>query len=161
MPNDFEVSFNSPQCGWMSIGFRSGKSGENEFHTTTAHAPHEHALPELLGVLADLLDENKPAFTHVLKWNRDPEEFDFAFHKNGERAKLEIIQYPTEERDVAGRETVFTYEGGIKDVVSAFHETFSQLHSDRHTDEFEFNWRQPFPAVEFENFESKLKEMRT
>jgi hypothetical protein len=142
----------------MSIGFAGGG---REFHTTTAHAPHEHALPEMLRVLTDLLDRNKPAFAHVLKWNRDPEEFDFVFHKNIENAKLEIIQYPTEERGSAGRETVFVYEGALKEFARAFHETFTQLYHDRHTDEFEANWRQPFPALEFENFESKFNESRT
>jgi len=78
-----------------------------------------------------------------------------------EIARLEIVQYPTDERETADKENVFFYEGDINEIVAAFHETFSQLHSDRHTDEFEFNWRQPFPAVEFENFESKLKEKRT
>jgi hypothetical protein len=157
MPDNFEVSFNSPQCGWMSIGFTGGAA---EFHTTTAHAPHEKALPELLDVLADLLDHNKPTLTHVLKWNRDPEEFDFVFHKTGGRVRLEIIQYPTDQRVPAEGETVFSYEGDINELARAFHETFSQLHADRHTDEFEANWRQPFPAVEFENFESKFKTIR-
>ena len=50
-----EVSFNSPQCGWMSIGF---DDGVNEFHTTTAHAPHELALPELMKILTSLADAN-------------------------------------------------------------------------------------------------------
>jgi hypothetical protein len=158
MSDNFEVSFNSPQCGWMSIGF---STGGNEFHTTTAHAPHEHALPELLGVLADLLDENRPAFTHILKWNRDPEAFDFVFHKAGDKAKLEIVQYPTDEREAGEKQSVFFYEGSIGELTFAFHETFAQLHQDRHTDEFEFNWRQPFPSVEFENFESKIKKLRT
>ena len=45
MSSKLEVSFNSPQCGWMSIGF---DDGVDEFHTTTAHAPHEKALSELL-----------------------------------------------------------------------------------------------------------------
>jgi hypothetical protein len=158
MSNPFEVSFNSPQCGWMSIGFTAGGQ---EFHTTTAHAPHEHALPELLTVLADLLDINKPAFAHILKWNRDPEAFDLVFHKTGENTKLEIVQYPTDERETAEKESVFFFEGDTKDIIHAFYETFSQLYTDRHTDEFEFNWRQPFPLIEFETFESKLKESRT
>jgi hypothetical protein len=157
MSDNFEVSFNSPQCGWMSIGFLGGG---REFHTTTAHAPHEKALAQLLDVLADLLDANKPALTHILRWNRDPEEFDFVFHKTGGRVRLEIVQYPTEERDAAEKETVFFYEGETKAVAAAFHETFTQLYADRETDEFESNWRQPFPAVEFENFESKLHETR-
>jgi hypothetical protein len=154
MSDNFEVSFNSPQCGWMSIGFTAGAS---EFHTTTAHAPHEKALPELLTVLADMLDGNKAAFTHILKWNRDPEAFDLVFHRAGDHAKLEIIQYPTDEREPAEQESVFLYEGATKDMTAAFHETFSQLYADRHTDEFEFNWRQPFPSVEFEEFEHALK----
>jgi hypothetical protein len=158
MPDDFEVSFNSPQCGWMSIGFAAGG---REFHTTTAHAPHEKALAELLDVLTDLLDAGKPALTHILRWNRDPEEFDFLFHKNGEKVRIEIIQYPTEERDAAEKENVFSCEGDAREIASAFYETFTQLYEDRHTDEFESNWRQPFPAVEFEKFESKLKETRT
>lgn len=158
MPDNFEVSFNSPQCGWMSIGFTGGAA---EFHTTTAHAPHKRALAELLDVLADLLDHNKPAFTHILKWNRDPEEFDLVFHKSGENARLDIIQYPTEERDETEKENVFSYTGRTNEIARAFHETFSQLHEDRHTDEFEANWRQPFPAIEFDKFESKIKELRT
>ena len=158
MSDNFEVSFNSPQCGWMSIGL---SAGGREFHTTTAHAPHEKALAELLNILTDMLDRDKPALTHILKWNRDPEEFDFIFHKSGAKVKLEIVQYPTEERDTTEREIVFSFEGDTKDIAAAFYETFVQLHADRHTDEFEFNWRQPFPAVEFENFESKLKETRT
>ena len=36
----------------------------------------------------------------------------------------------------------------------------AQLYEDRETDEFEFNWRQPFPFEEFENFKSKLKSER-
>lgn len=141
----------------MSIGFTAGG---REFHTTTAHAPHEKALAELLDVLSDLLDPAKPALTHVLQWNRDPEEFDFVFHKNGENVRIEIIQYPTEERDAAEKETVFSCEGDAREIAAAFYETFTQLYEDRETDEFEANWRQPFPAVEFENFESKLRETR-
>ncbi len=51
MTRMLEVSFNSPQCGWMSVGFRDDV---NEFHTTTAHAPHADALPELMRILIDL-----------------------------------------------------------------------------------------------------------
>jgi hypothetical protein len=53
MTGKLEVSFNSPQCGWMSIGF---EDGVNEFHTTTAHAPHAFALAELMQILTRLAD---------------------------------------------------------------------------------------------------------
>lgn len=152
MSNKLEVSFNSPQCGFMSIGF---DDGANEFHTTTAHAPHEKALSELLKILTDLLDENSGQNEFVLYWNREPEEFDFRFVKNGGNVLLEIYQYPTDKRETTNRERVFAHDGNVKDVCQTFAETFNQLYADRETDEFEFNWRQPFPYQEFEEFKRK------
>jgi hypothetical protein len=144
-----EVSFNSPQCGWMSIGF---DDGVREFHTTTAHAPHELALPELMTILTSLAGGGSATNEYVLKWNRDPEEFDLRFVRDGGNMLLEIYQYPTDERDAAARELVFAHNGTVAEVVAAFAETFDQLYEDRETDEFEFNWRQPFPYEEFERF---------
>jgi hypothetical protein len=151
MPGKLEVSFNSPQCGWMSIGFADGTS---EFHTTTAHAPHAGALPELMQVLTALKDPASDANEYLLKWNRDPEEFDLRFMRNGEKLTFEIYQYPTDERDAGERQLVFSHEGTVGAIVSAFAVTFDQLYRDRNTDEFEFNWRQPFPHAEYERFKT-------
>lgn len=153
MPGKLEVSFNSPQCGWMSIGFDDGAA---EFHTTTAHAPHELALPELLGILTSLLDANSADNEYLLKWNRDPEAFDFRFIRNGDELLLEIYQYPSEARDASEKELVFSHKGSVNEVCRAFAETFDQLYEDRNTDEFEFNWRQPFPFREFEEFKRRV-----
>jgi hypothetical protein len=149
MTRKLEVSFNSPQCGWMSIGFTDGVS---EFHTTTAHAPHATALPDLMRILTTLAGPASPQNEFVLAWNRDPEAFDFRFVRDGEQLLIEIYQYPTEERDAGERELVYAYTGTISHVVTAFAVTFDQLYADRDTDEFEFNWRQPFPYREYEEF---------
>ncbi len=154
MSEKLEVSFNSPQCGFMSIGFTDDGG---EFHTTTAHQPHERALSELLRILSALLDENAAENEYVLQWNREPEEFDFRFVKNGADVLLEIYQYPTEHREAENRELVFAHDGNAKDICRTFAETFNQLYADRETDEFEFNWRQPFPVQEFEEFKKKYQ----
>ena len=156
MSGKLEVSFNSPQCGWMSIGFEDGVS---EFHTTTAHAPHELALPELLKLLTALLDRESTQNEYLLKWNRDPEEFDFRFVRDDDGLQIEIYQYPTDERATDERELVFSHKGEVVEVCEAFAATFKQLYADRETDEFEFNWRQPFPIADFDKFESKLAEV--
>jgi hypothetical protein len=153
MKHKLDVSFNSPQCGWMSIGF---DDGETEFHTTTAHAPHELALPELLRILTALLGKN-PQNEYLLKWNRDPEEFDFRFVRAEDEVLIEIYQYPTEEREAWTRELVFSHRGLTADVCGSFFETFAQLYEDRETDEFQFNWRQPFPYAEYERFSDLVK----
>lgn len=154
MSNMLEVSFNSPQCGWMSIGFDDGAS---EFHTTTAHAPHAAALPKLMTILTSLADATSAQNEYVLKWNRDPEEFDFRFVRDGETLSIEIYQYPTDDRDVTERELAFAHNGSVSEVVRAFAITFEQLYEDRNTDEFEFNWRQPFPYAEFAEFKNRLE----
>lgn len=154
MENKLEVSFNSPQCGFMSIGFGDGK---REFHTTTAHAPHERALPELLQILSALLDDDSEQNEYVLHWNREPEEFDFRFFKGEENLILEIYQYPGEKRLPSERELVFAHAGDLRDTAQAFHRTFVQLYKDKDTDEFAFNWRKPFPFAEFENFQRSLE----
>ncbi len=154
MPNNLEVSFNSPQCGWMSIGFAGERA---EFHTTTAHAPHEQALPELLQILTELLDKNSTEKEYILHWNRNPEEFDFRFVRQNENVTLEIYQYPSKTRTSAESELVFSHDGEIRDVCLAFYETFAQLYADKDTDEFEFNWRQAFPFEAFAKFESEVK----
>lgn len=157
MPGKLEVSFNSPQCGWMSIGFDDGRS---EFHTTTAHAPHKFALSQLLRILTALLDPASRKSEYLLRWNRDPEEFDFRFLR-GEGGSLlfEVYQYPTEDRELSERELVFTHRGTVDDVCRAFAATFEQLYSDRNTDEFEFNWRQPFPHAEYAGFTERMNQI--
>ena len=136
----------------MSIGFNDGV---NEFHTTTAHAPHESALPELMRILTAIAVPDG-ANESILKWNRDPEEFDFRFLRDGENLTIEIYQYPTDERDAHERELVFSHQGTVTEILRAFGETFEQLYEDRDTDEFEFNWRQPFPYREFERFRNAV-----
>lgn len=154
MSEKLEVSFNSPQCGWMSIGFADGVT---EFHTTTAHAPHAGALPELMRILTELSGDSTDPRERLLKWNRDPEEFDFRFVREGDKMLLQIYQYPTDDRSFAERELVFTHLDRADNVCTAFAETFDQLYADRETDEFEFNWRQPFPFAEYEEFKERME----
>lgn len=150
--SNFEVSFNSPQCGFMSIGFAGPKG---EFHTTTANLPHAAALSELLTILSDFLGGDDGE--RVLEWNRDPEEFDFRFVRSGDELTIEIYEYPTGDRTAGEKNLVFTHRGSVLDVCAAFAETFRQLFEDRDTDEFEFNWRRPFPETEFREFERRLQ----
>jgi len=153
MSEKLEVSFNSPQCGWMSVGF---DDGVNEFHTTTAHAPHAEALPELMRILTALGTDGSADSEYLLKWNRDPEEFDLRFVRAGDAVTIEIYQYPTESRDTSERKLVFSHQGNVAGVCAAFAATFDQLYEARETDEFEFNWRQPFPFAEYEEFKKRM-----
>ena len=153
MARYLEVSFNSPQCGWMSIGFDDGKS---EFHTTTAYTPHSTALNDILRGLTSLLTANYPKDEFVIPWSRNPEEFDLRFKREGQNVQFDLIQYPTHNRVNGQGETVFSFEGDVRDFCRSFYRTFEQLYQEKDTDEFEFNWRQPFPYKEFEEFKTRM-----
>ena len=150
----FAVSFNSPQCGWMSIGF---KGGATEFHTTTAYTPHANALSEILDKLSSLLQPDKPDDEFVIMWSRNPEAFDFRFKRAGKKTRLEIFQYPSFIRAAEEGQIVFSYEGATREICEAFYQTFAHLRADIETDVFEQNWRQPFPHQAFERFEQTLE----
>ncbi len=151
MKPEFEVSFNSPQCGWMSVGF---KHSGGEFNTTTAHAPHKNALSEILNTITALLS-NENGFKSTLAWNRDPEEYDFEFSKDQDAATIRILEYPTTERNT--REKVFEYTGEAIEIARSFAKTFEQLYDERDIDEFEENWGQRFPYEEYENLKMAVE----
>lgn len=152
MKREFEVSFNSPQCGWMSIGF---EHAGGEFHTTTAHAPYTNALADILNTVAELV-ATQNGVTKTLRWNRDPEEYDFVFAAENGRVSIEISQYPTAERE--NGETVYSYSGPASEFAAAFEETFQQMYDERDIDEFEENWHQKFPVAEFEALKKTIRE---
>lgn len=154
MERALEVSFNSPQCGWMSIGF---SDGVREFRTTTAHAPYEGALAELLTILTSLADTASDETDFVLKWNRDPEAYDFHFCRELGNFILEIYEFPTGDRDEPCS-LVYHYVGELHGSLRSFERTFDQLYTDRETDEFEFNWRSPFPYEAYRKFKESLSQ---
>ena len=109
-----------------------------------------------MGILTKLAEPASSENEYLLKWNRDPEEFDFRFVRNGNDILIEIYQYATDERDAAERHLVYSHAGPVDEIIGAFAETFEQLYEDRDTDEFEFNWRQPFPFREYEEFRARI-----
>lgn len=155
MPGKLEVSFNSPQCGWMSIGF---ENDESEFHTTTAHEPHTRALSEILQGLSMLLDARNEKKNVKVAWSRNPEAYNLFFTRLGPTVHFQVVEYPSLGHLQTEGEIVFSHHGNILEFCRSFYHTFAQLYEDKDTDEFEFNWRQPFPFEEFKDFEEKLKQ---
>ena len=114
----------------------------------------------LLSILTGLLDAETGENESVLEWNRDPEEFDFRFIRDGENMTVEIREYADGERQPDSGELMFSHTGDRREVCNAFAETFEQLYADRDTDEFEFNWRQPFPFAEYATFQEAMNRLQ-
>jgi hypothetical protein len=148
MAGEFSVSFESPQSGWMSVRLRAG---EREFVTVVARAPYD-SLRELLAGLAALAEGGGPI---TVRWNAEPEEFDFEFAaRDGGAGLLRVVRYPDHTR--SGGEEVFSYEGPLRDLCLPFLRELRDLRERGETDGFEFNWRRHFPADELRRLDAAL-----
>jgi hypothetical protein len=148
------VSFESPQCGWMSMSL---EAGGRRFVAAVAHAPYD-SLRELIGGLTALLDGGAPPAAFTVSWNREPEEFDLRFEPAGEEVGLEVVRYPDHRR--LSREVVFATRRPKAEVCRAFWRELRQLRRRAGVDEFEQNWRRPFPRRELEEFTAALRKVR-
>lgn len=153
MARNLEISFNSPQCGWMSVGF---EDEAGEFHTTTAYAPYTGALAEIMDALSAAVDGNTEDFVRTIKWNRDPEEYDLVFSRSGNELTVGIFEYPTGDRLKDERQQVFSHTGMAREVAAAFFETFRQLYEERGVDDFEQNWHQEFPFDSYNRLRNSI-----
>jgi hypothetical protein len=118
------------------------EAGAHSFVTAAAHQPYD-SLRELIEALVALLEGRASA---VVRWNCEPEEFDFEFAAVGAEATLSVARYPDHRRLV--REVVFQTRQRKADVCRAFWRELRQLRRRRTTDEFEQNWRRAFPEDE-------------
>lgn len=146
------VSFNSPQCGYMSICLRAGD--EREFTTAMRYKPYD-SLTDWMKTLSSLI-VGEGAFT--VKWNAEPEEFDFNVERKGENVWLNVIRYQDHRRFDASKATIFTFEGDLKEFCLAFWKTLENLRRDIETDEFDKNWRREFPQQEFDRLRALVSE---
>jgi hypothetical protein len=154
MKQNLRVSFNSPQSGFMSIGL---KSGEENFVTAVAHLPYDSIRDLIAGLSALLSGESNV----TVKWNREPEEYDFELQREGNDGELSIIRYPNHHRPKKKREIVFSHKGTVADICKSFWNALSELQNDKDVDEFDKNWRREFPEEEMRELTRSLGKRRS
>jgi hypothetical protein len=153
MNEKFLVSFESPQCGWMSMRL---EAGGRKFVAAVAHAPYD-SLGELMDALTAQLDGGASR-VGVVRWNREPEEFDLRLEGVGREVRVEIVRYPDHRR--RARAVVFATRQPKADVCRAFWRELRQLRRRAREDEFEQNWRRAFPEEELRRFTRTLRAFR-
>ena len=153
MTPKLRVSFNSPQSGFMSIGLDAGAA---HFVTAVAHLPYD-SLRDLITALSALCAGEKKV---VVKWNCEPEEYDFEFHRKGGEAELNIVRFPNHQRLNSKREIVFSYSDSAANICESFRVALSELYMDRNVDEFDKNWRREFPEEAMRELTSRLKTVK-
>jgi hypothetical protein len=151
MSKPFRVSFNSPQSGWMSLSL---KAGEQSLVAAVSHAPDD-SLRALLEALRAVLDES--AHTITVKWNCEPDELDFEFKSKAGRASLKVLHFPSNRRAKATGRTLLSFAGPKLELCLPFWRALRSLHRDILTDEFDRNWRRPFPETEMQHLTEAVR----
>lgn len=139
----------SPQSGWMSLRLLAGG---RQFIAVVGHAPYD-SLRELAETLSALV---AGAPGGVVRWNAEPEEYDFAFSAEGDRARLKVLRHRDHRREGGGAGPVFEHACARREMCAAFARELRSLRGRAEADAFEQNWRRPFPEREFQSLAASL-----
>jgi hypothetical protein len=150
MKQTLSVSLESPQHGFMSLRL---KTAGRSFVTVVSHAPYD-SLRDLIVSLSAVLDGD---CERTVKWNSEPDEYDFRFTARGDRLLLEVIHYPDHRKLDETASTVFTFQGPKADACRTFLDELRDLQSRAGRDEFDRQWRREFPRRELEALSERIK----
>lgn len=153
MSRTLRVSMESPQSGWMSLSL---KAGEESLVMAASYAPYD-SLRDLIESLSALLTGSEGM---TVRWNCEPEEFDFRMTARGagEGVEFEVIRYANHRRKQADRRIVFALQGSKLEICLPFWRTLRDLQRRVSTDVFESNWKREFPQRELQQLTRLIRE---
>jgi hypothetical protein len=149
MNKKLRVSLESPQHGFMSLRLSCGKES---FVTVVASEPYS-SLEDLIVALSALTEGDCDL---RIKWNGEPEEYDFRLVVKDDSARFDVIHYPDHRRLAELSSTVFTFRGSRLDACLPFWKELQDLRSRSRQDEFERQWRREFPERELDELTKRI-----
>lgn len=153
MRQPFKVSFESPQSGWMSVRL---SVGEQNLLLAASYAPYD-SLRDLIAGLSSLLTGSTEL---TVRWNCEPEEYDFKMVTEGDQVRFDVIRYPDHQRIQGTSQVVFSLQGSKLDTCLPFWKELRDLHRRSSTDVFDKNWRRKFPQHEMQRFTKLIRSLK-
>jgi hypothetical protein len=153
MNQKLKVSFESPQHGFMSLRLSSGKQS---FVAVVSHEPYD-SLRDLIEVLCDVLAGDHAA---KVKWNSEPEEYDFKLAARDDSLLLDIIRYPDHRRLAAASSLIFSFRGSKLETCLSFWKELRGLQRRAMQDEFDRQWRREFPEREIQELTRRIRSLK-
>jgi hypothetical protein len=154
MTQTLRVSLESPQHGFMSLRLSGG--GPESFVAVVSHEPYD-SLRDLIEALSALLESDGEV---VVKWNSEPDEYDFQLAARGARFQLDVIHYPDHRRLVTASSVVFSFRGSKFEACQAFWKELRDLHRRSQQDEFDRQWRREFPEREMQELTKRIRSLK-
>jgi hypothetical protein len=146
----FHISLESPQCGWMAL---SVTGGEGFVRYGASYTPYD-SLGDLLDSVTALLQGQDSI---IVKWETEPEQYDWHFQREGEQITLRIIYYPDHRRTRELAREVFVYSLPLIELARDIEAEVRELQERAERDVFESNWRREFPTAELAQLSAALE----
>jgi hypothetical protein len=153
MNQKLKVSFESPQHGFMSLRLSSGKQS---FVAVVSHEPYD-SLRDLIEALCEVLAGDHEA---NVKWNSEPEEYDFKLAARDDSLQLDIIRYPDHRRLAAASSIIFSFRESKLETCLPFWKELRGLRRRTMQDEFDRQWRREFPEREMQELTKRIRALK-
>jgi hypothetical protein len=153
MSQKLRVSMESPQSGWMSLSLRAG---DEALLMVASHAPDD-SLRDLIVALSALLSGSREM---TVRWNCEPEAFDFRLIVRGSCVELRVVRYPDHHRRQKEGRVVLSLRGSKMEIGVPFWRALRDLGRRVSTDVFESNWRRTFPQRELQQLTSLIRALK-
>ena len=130
--------------------------GEQHYQFFPSHVPYD-SVSELVNALLEILAGYPKA---IVRWNDEPVEHEFVFMSEGERVNFTV--YEIIDSVVAGkvRDERFAFSGSRYDVLHPFWKGLREMQSKQSLEEYERQWREPFPERDMLELMQRMKELK-
>ena len=147
MQDNFRISLESPQCGWISVGLLFGDEIQARF--AAWHEPF-HPLEDLLRHVAAAACG--AAGESVVQWNCAPEQYDWEIASDGIAARLRVVRYADARRESGS--VIFTHTLTPQHLGRLLCDEARELQARAGRDQFTENWRRPFPDEQLRHLDA-------
>jgi len=148
-----QVSLESPQHGFMSLRL---STAQESFVAVVSREPYD-SLRDLINALCAALSGSGDV---VVKWNSEPEEYDFSVATRDDSVQLDVIRYPDHRRRNEASSLVFSFRASRLEVCWPFWKELRDLHRRTAQDEFDRQWRREFPESEMQELTKKIRALK-
>jgi len=147
---NLRVSMESPQSGWMAMSLQAG---EKSLAMSVSHQPADSLL-DLIDALSSVLTGNEEK---VVRWNCEPDEYDFIFTIDGDKLQIIVAHYPDHRRKKIDAQIVFSLQDSALHVCLPFWTALRDLRRRVVVNEFARHWRRDFPNDAMQRLTKAIK----
>lgn len=147
------MKIDKPQHGWVAVEL----SCEDQTYRFFPSRALYDSIWELVCALLAILQGSSEQIVH---WCDEPQEHEFSFRR--ENGQLEFQVFPIAYSTVVGRrreDQVFYYRGSYYEVIRPLWKALRDMQSSQSLEEYEKEWRHPFPVSEMTELTARVKEL--